>query len=85
MPRKYSAARRPVNDFQVFKGLSTETMSPFGAPVMVAHEAVLIARDDQAKQTAGPGHLYAIYKRSQNRIVCIIEQRLVSAELKLAA
>ena len=52
---------------------------------MVAHEAFLIARDDQAKQAAGPGHLYAIYKRSENRILRIIEQPLVSAGLKLAA
>lgn len=85
MPRKYSAARRPVNDFQVFKGLSSETMSPFGAPVMVAHEAMLIARDDQAKQTAGTAHLYVIYKRSENRIVRVLEQPEAVASLPLAA
>ena len=52
---------------------------------MVAHEALLIARDDQAKQPAGKAHLYAIYKRSENRIVRILEQPFVSACLQRAA
>jgi hypothetical protein len=87
MSRRYSASRvvrRPVNDFQVFKGLSAREMAPFGAPVMAAHEALLMARDDQAKQAAGAAVIYAIYKRSENRIVRILDSP-VTACLELAA
>lgn len=87
MSRKYAPARlarRPINDFQVFKGLFASEMAPFGAPVMVAHEALLMARDDQAKQAAGAAVIYAIYKRSENRIVRILEAPLTAC-LELAA
>jgi hypothetical protein len=59
---------RPMNDFQIFKGFSDSEMKPFGAPVMAHHEAQLLIRDDQA---AGSMATYAIYKRSENRILQI--------------
>jgi hypothetical protein len=60
---------RPLNDFQVFKGRSEETMKAFGGPVMAHHEARLLVSDDQ--KTSG-GAIYAIYKRSENRILQIL-------------
>ena len=66
---------RPLNDFQVFKGRSEETMKPFGSPVMVHHEAWLLIRDDQANGTPGVPATYAIYRRSENRILQVIKSR----------
>ncbi len=66
---------RPLNDFQVFKGRSEETMKPFGSPVMVHHEAWLIIRDDQANGIPGAPAIYAIYRRSEHRILQIIKSR----------
>ncbi|MBV8073078.1 MAG: hypothetical protein JO270_24480 [Acidobacteriaceae bacterium] len=77
MPRFSSntrAARRPVHDFQIFKGPCADTMVPFGSPVMAAHEALLMARDDQEKQAPGTAPVYAIYKRSEHRIIRILER-----------
>ena len=66
---------RLLNDFQVFKGRSEETMKPFGSPVMVHHEAWLMIQDDQANGTPGVPAVYAIYRRSENRILQIIKSR----------
>ena len=71
-PKSARTTRRPLNDFQIFKGRSENTMQPFGTPVMVHHEAQLIVRDDQLKEFAGTPVIYAIYKRSENRIVEIL-------------
>ena len=49
-------------------------MVPFGSPVMAAHEALLMARDDQEKQAPGTAPVYAIYKRSEHRIIRILER-----------
>jgi hypothetical protein len=78
---KPASKSRPVtflNDFQVFKGQTHETMKPFGAPVTVAHEAHMLIRDDQRKSV--PNAIYAIHQRSQNRILRIIEPTLVQAQ-----
>ena len=64
---------RPLNDFQVFKGGCEKTMEAFGRPVMVHHEAQLLIRDDQAAAAPGTTALYAIYKRSDNRILQIVK------------
>jgi hypothetical protein len=47
-------------------------MQPFGMPVMAHLEAQLIVRDDQGTESAGMPVIYAIYKRSENRIVQIL-------------
>lgn len=75
---------RPLNDFQVFKGRCEQTMTAFGGPVMVHHEAQLLVRDDQAAAAPGTTAMYAIYKRSENRILQIVEAAK-SAALPLAA
>ncbi|MDQ2839927.1 MAG: hypothetical protein M3Y72_02580 [Acidobacteriota bacterium] len=69
-------SNRPLNDFQVFKGRCEQTMKAFGGPVMAHHEARLIVRDDQASAKSGAPALYAIYKRSENRILQIVETRM---------
>lgn len=66
-------AMRPLNDYQVFKGKCERTMQAFGGPVMAHHEAQLIVRDDQAKPQLGAPALYAIYQRSENRILQILQ------------
>jgi hypothetical protein len=75
---------RPLNDFQVFKGRCEKTMEAFGAPVMVHHEAQLMVRNDQALAAAGTTAMYAIYKRSENRILQIVKAAETAA-LPLAA
>ena len=75
---------RPLHDFQVLKGRSEGTMKAFGSPVMVHHEARLIVRNDQASQASGAPALYAIYQRSENRILQIF-QTPDAALLKVAA
>lgn len=75
---------RPLNDFQVFKGCSEQTMKAFGTPVMVHHEAQLMIRDDQAATAPGTTAMYAIYKRSENRILQIVKAAETAA-LPLAA
>jgi len=75
---------RPLNDFQVFKGRSEQTMKAFGGPVMAHHEAQLLVRNDQAAAAPGTAALYAIYKRSENRILQILGAA-ESAALPLAA
>lgn len=57
---------RPLNDFQVFKGRSKETMKAFGSPVMVCHEARLLVEDD--RKTSGDA-IYVIHKISENRLI----------------
>jgi hypothetical protein len=47
-------------------------MQAFGTPLMAHHEAQLIIRDDQATESAGTPVIYAIYKRSENRIIQIL-------------
>jgi len=71
-PKSAIRAKCPLNDFQVFKGRSEDTMEPFGIPLMAHHEAQLIVRDDQRTEPAGMPAIYAIYKRSENRIVQIL-------------
>jgi hypothetical protein len=75
---------RPLHDFQVFKGGCEQTMKAFGGPVMAHHEARLLVRDDQAGVAPGAAAVYAIYKRSENRILQIVRMP-ETAELKLAA
>jgi hypothetical protein len=74
MKRKSSVKKttRPAHDFQVFKGNCENTMQAFGSPVMAHHEAHLIVRDDQANLAPGRAAVYAIYKRSENRILHIV-------------
>ncbi len=64
-----------VNDFQVLKGRCENTMTTFGQPVAVAHEAELMIRDDKKKMPAGSVALYAIHQRSENRIIKIVNAR----------
>lgn len=80
-PRK---ATQPLNDFQVFKGRCGQTMQAFGGPVMAQHVAHLLVRDDQANAAPGTRALYAIYQRSENRILQILQTREV-VSVKLAA
>ena len=75
---------RPLNDFQVFKGRCEQTMEAFGKPVMVHHEAQLMIRDDKAAAAPGTTAMYAIYKRSENRILQIVKAAETAA-LPLAA
>jgi hypothetical protein len=75
---------RPLNDFQVFKGRCERTMTAFGGPVMAHHEAQLLVRDDQAAAAPGATAMYAIYKRSENRILQIVDAGKASV-LPLAA
>jgi hypothetical protein len=44
-------------------------MQAFGGPVMAHHEARLLVRDDQRGDDSA---VYAIYKRSENRILQIM-------------
>jgi hypothetical protein len=67
--RRNRKTARPLPDFQIFKGRSEETMQAFGGPVMAHHEARLLVRDDQR---ADDSAVYAIYKRSENRILQIL-------------
>ncbi len=73
-----------LNDFQVFKGRCEQTMQAFGGPVMAHHVAQLLVRDDQASAAPGTPALYAIYKRSENRILQIM-QTPEAVSFKLAA
>jgi hypothetical protein len=84
--KKYSnkASRRPIQDFQIFKGVTETTMKPFGSPVMAHHEARLLVKNDQQKLADGIPVMYAIYKRSENRILQILRTP-EAASLKLAA
>ncbi len=82
--RSAQKAIRPANDFQVFKGRCAQTMQAFGGPVMAHHVARLLVKDDQASAAPGAPALYAIYKRSENRILQIL-QAPEPASLKLAA
>ncbi len=66
----------PLNDFQVFKGRCDQSMKAFGSPVMAHHEARLIIRDDQANAVHQTPAMYAIYKRSENRILQIVSDNL---------
>ncbi len=75
---------RPLNDFQVFKGRCEQTMKAFGGPVMAHHEATLLVRDDQQNASLETPAMYAIYKRSENRILQIVKPSETLA-LKLAA
>jgi hypothetical protein len=75
---------RPLNDFQVFKGRCEKTMDTLGGPVMAHHEACLLVRDDQAVSDPKAAAIYAIYKRSENRILQIVRVP-EAASLKLAA
>jgi hypothetical protein len=59
-------------------------MRAFGGPVMAHHEARLLVRDDQAESAPGAAAVYAIYKRSENRILQIVKTP-ETAELQLAA
>lgn len=86
MTRSNRSARKiiqPLNDFQVFKGGCEQTMKTFGGPVMAHHVARLLVRDDQAN-APGTRALYAIYQRSENRILQIL-QTPEAVSLKLAA
>ena len=74
MKRSTYKSSRPVKDFQIFKGRCEQTMQTFGGPVMAHHEARLLVRDDQQNSAPGSHALYAIYKRSENRILQIITQ-----------
>ena len=65
-------ATRPIHDFQVFKGGCENSMKEFGGPVMAHHEARLLVRDDQQNAAVDPPAMYAIYKRSENRILQIL-------------
>lgn len=60
-----------MNDFQIFKGECERSMKPFGDAVSAEHEARLIISDDRGK-TRGKS-MYAIYQRSENRILEIFE------------
>ena len=51
---------------------------------MAHHEAQLLVRDDQAAAAPGTTAMYAIYKRSENRILQIVEAAKTAA-LPLAA
>jgi hypothetical protein len=62
---------RPLNDFQVFKGHTEQTMKAFGGPVMAHHEAQLLVRDDQKRSGQNSAAIYAIHRRSENRILQI--------------
>jgi hypothetical protein len=73
---------RPLNDFQVFKGQSETTMQAFGGPVMAHHEACLMVRDDQRSSKTA---MYAIYRRSENRILQIMHSNAEADALPLAA
>lgn len=73
---------RPLNDFQVFKGQSETTMQLFGSPVMAHHEARLMVRDDQRSSKTAT---YAIYRRSENRILQIMRGNAEADVLPLAA
>ncbi len=73
-----------LNDFQVFKGRCGHTMQAFGGPVMAQHVARLLVRDDQANAAPGTRALYAIYQRSENRILEIL-QTDEAVSVKLAA
>ncbi len=64
---------RPLHDFQVFKGQSDTTMKAFGSPVMAHHEACLMVRDDQRLSKTA---IYAIYRRSENRILQIMRSKV---------
>ena len=57
---------RILDDFQIYKGLTLETVEPFGKPVMSYHEARLLIQDDQEHSTPAA---YFIHRRSENRIV----------------
>ncbi|HEX4165000.1 MAG TPA: hypothetical protein VHZ55_05945 [Bryobacteraceae bacterium] len=75
----------PLNDFQVFKGRCEQSMKSFGSPVMAHHEARLIIRDDQANAETEAKAMYAIYKRSENRILQIISDNVRALGSKPAA
>ena len=49
-------------------------MKPFGQPVSATYEARLLIEDDRRKAPLGTSALYAIYQRSENRILQIFEQ-----------
>jgi hypothetical protein len=66
-----------VNDYQVFKGQCEKTMRPFGQPVSLTHEAQLMIQDDRSKLAPGAAAMYAIHRRSENRITQIVEHRRV--------
>jgi len=51
---------------------------------MAQHVAHLLVRDDQANAAPGTRALYAIYQRSENRILQILQTREV-VSVKLAA
>jgi hypothetical protein len=74
MTQFHRTSRRPnriLHDFQVFKGYTDETMKTFGGPVMTHHEAHLLVRNDRERATPGLPSVYAIYRRSENRILQI--------------
>lgn len=92
MIRPISKARtlQFVHDFQIFKGASETTMQPFGQPVVAAHEAELMIRDDRKTVPPGASMIYAIHQRSENRIVKIwnvapAEDKLPCLDLPKAA
>ena len=62
---------RPLHDFQVLKGQTEKSMKNFGGPVMAHHEAKLLVRNDQERGVHGSPVVYAIYRRSENRILQI--------------
>ena len=74
---------RPLEDFQVFKGACERSMQPLGGPVMAHHEARLLIRDDQ--RTNAPGAMYAIYKRSESRILQIVTNNVRPMPVKTEA
>jgi len=46
-------------------------MMLFGGPVIAHHEARLLVRNDQERAAPGLPAVYAIYRRSENRILRI--------------
>ncbi len=76
--KKNNRILRPLNDFQVFKGKCEQSMKAFGGPLMAQHEASFLIREDQS--LAGGSSMYAIYRRSENRILQIIPAKVT--ELK---
>ena len=71
---------RPLNDFQVFKGKCEQSMTAFGNPLVARHEANFLIREDQA--LTGSSSMYAIYRRSENRILQIIPAKVTELKPK---
>lgn len=67
-----------LNDYQVFKGSGENSMLPFGQPVSAVHEAQLMISDDRRKIAVGVEAIYAIHRRSENRITQIVQHRRVT-------